>query len=162
MNNTTSHYAVYSIVGLPAGLWGESYVIATSYERSQDQLVAEYFILTNRPHEAMNSGSVTIAVSPIPPDLGTIDLEFALQEGQEQAKLRLYDLLEARATELGRPDLAYLQFDIKPSRTGHLLGCWMRGQFNAQLSEIGQATQCPSLKRYLSLLSQVSVIRRAG
>ncbi len=162
MSNSTSPYAVYSIGGLPAGLWGESYVVNASYERNPDEFVSEYFILTKRPLEAMNSGAVTFSSSPIPPDLGTINLEFALQEGLEQAKIRLYDLLEARAIELGRPDLAYLQFDLKPSRTGHLLGCWMRGQFNAQLSQIGQATQCPPLKRYLGLLSQVAVTRRAG
>lgn len=159
MSNATSRYSVYSIGGLPAGVWGESYVVVTAYERVQDELVTEYFVLTKRPREALHAGSMIIAASPIPPDLGTIDLEFALQEGQEQARLDLYEMLEARGTELSRPDLAYLQFDLKPSRAGHLLGCWMRGQFNSQISEIKHATNSPSLKQYLGLLSQVAITR---
>lgn len=157
MGNGSSKHSVYSIRGLPAGVWGESYAIVTAFESGSRKLTTECFVLTKRPKEALNSAAFTIAVTTLPPELGTIDLEFALQEGLRQTEVLLMDGLEARATELSRPDVAYMQFELKPTNTGHLLGCWMRGQYNSQLMEIQRRTQCRTLAQYLGLLHQVSV-----
>jgi hypothetical protein len=162
MTTEPAKFSVYSIRGLPAGVWGESYAVVTAFESAPNELTTEFFLLTKRPKEALNSGTLRIAVNPLPPELGKIDLEFALQEGLGQTELSLMDLLDARATELSRPDVAYLQFELKPTKTGDLLGCWMRGQFNAQLEEVQNTTQCRPLKRYLGLLSQVGIITRVG
>ena len=157
-----SKFSVYSIRGLPAGVWGESYAIVAAFESAPNELTTEFFVITKRPKEALNSGNLKIAVSPLPPELGKIDLDFALQEGLQQTELLLMDMLEARASELSRPDVAYLQFELKPTNTGVLLGCWMRGQFNSQLKEVQAKTQCPPLARYLGLFSQVGIITRTG
>lgn len=162
MTTQISKFCVYSIRGLPAGVWGESYAIVTAFESTPNELTTEFFIMTKLPKEALNSGNLKVVVSPLPPELGKIDLDFALQEGQRETELSLMNLLEARAAELSRSDVAYLQFELKPTKTGYLLGCWMRGQFNSQLKEVQVSTQCPLLAQYLRLLSQVSVINRAG
>jgi hypothetical protein len=158
----TPQYSVYSIRGLPAGVWGESYAVVTAFESAPNELTTEFFIMTKRPTEALHAGSIKIAVSPLPPELGKIDLEFAMQEGLNQTQFLLENLLETRATELSRPDVAYLQFELKQTPTGHLLGCWMRGQFNSQIKGVQAGTQCRPLARYLGLLSQVGAITRKG
>ena len=162
MTTEPSKFSVYSIRGLPAGVWGESYAVVTAFESTPKELTTEFFIMTKRPKEALNSGTLKVVVSALPPELGKIDIEFALQEGLRQTELSLMNLLETRAAELSRPDVAYLQFELKPTKTGALLGCWMRGQFNSQLKDVQASTQCLPLARYLGLLSQVSVITRAG
>lgn len=157
-----SKFSIYSIRGLPAGVWGESYAIVTAFESAPNELTTEFFLMTRRPKESLNCGTLRVAVSPLPPELGKIDLDFTLQEGLRQAECLLTDLLEARAAELSRPDVAYLQFELKLTNTGDLLGSWMRGQFKPQIDEIRAKTQCRPLARYLDLLSQVGTITRAG
>lgn len=162
MTTEPSKFSVYSIRGLPAGVWGESYAVIAAFESAPSELTTEFFILTKRPKETLSSGHLKIEVSPLPPELGKIDLEFASEEGLRQTELSLMDLLEVRAAELSRPDVAYLQFELKPTNTGCLLGCWMRGQFNSQLKEIQGITQCHPLARYLGFFSQVSIITRVA
>ncbi|MBT9613157.1 MAG: hypothetical protein IV108_07825 [Burkholderiales bacterium] len=162
MASEQSKFSVYSIRGLPAGVWGESYAIVTAFESATNEFTTEFFVITKRPSEALNSGNIKIIASPIPPELGKIDIEFTLQEGLQQTELLLMEMLEARASELSRPDVAYLQFELKPTNTGHLLGCWMRGQFSSQLTEIQAKTQCTPLARYLGFFSQVGIITRNG
>ncbi len=162
MSNDTEKYAVFSIRGLPAGVWGESYAIVTAFESAPKELTSEYFVLTKRPKEALHQDTLRIVVSPLPPELGTIDIDFALQEGVHRTETLLMDGLDARAVELSRPDVAHLQFELKSTNTGDLLSCWMRGLFNSQITEVQRTTQCRSLARYLGLMSQVSITTRAG
>lgn len=161
MPNESERYSVYSIRGLPAGVWGESYAVITAFESTANEFITEFFVLTKRPCESLNYNKLKISVSPLPPELGKIDLEFALQEGLQQTDILLMEMLDKRADELSRPDIAFLQFELKHVNTGVLLGCWMRGQFNAQLKEIQSNTKCPSLARYLGLFSQVGIITRS-
>lgn len=162
MTDQLPKYSVYSIRGLPAGVWGESYAVVAAFESAPNELTTEFFIMTKRPKEALNSGGLKITVSPLPPELGKIDIEFALKEGLHQAELSLMNLLETRAVELSRPDVAYLQFELKPTTTGDLLGCWMRGEFNSQIKAVQASTQCRPLVEYLRFLSQVGIITRAS
>lgn len=162
MTTEPSRFSVYSIRGLPAGVWGESYAIVTAFESAPNELTTESFLMTRRPKESLNCGTLRVAVGPLPPELGKIDLDFTLQEGLRETERLLVDLLEARAVELSSLDIAYLQFELKLTNTGDLLGCWMRGQFNSQIREIHAKTQCRPLARYLGLLFQVGTITRTG
>lgn len=162
MSSKPSQHSVYSIRGLPAGVWGESYVVVTAYESTPNELAGEFFIMTKLPQEALNSGALKITVSALPKELGVIDLEFALKESLRQTEISLMDQLESRAAELGRPDVAYLQFELKPTTTSDLLRCWMNERFKPQLIDIQAKTQCRSLKQYLGFFSQVGPIVRVG
>jgi hypothetical protein len=146
---------------LPAGVFGEAYAIVTGTEVAQGEYRAEHFILTQRPSEALHMGAVDISGNSFPTELGIVDTDFALAEAYRQVEIDLLLLLEKRATELGRPDLAYLPFELE-QRPSPFVGCWMRGRFTNQLMAVKDATKCPSLARYLSLLQQISVIRHAG
>ncbi len=162
MTTEPSKFSVYSIRGLPVRVWGESYAVVAAFESAPTELITEYFVMTKRPKESLNSDALKIAVSPLPPELGKIDIEFALREGLRQTERLLMDLLEVRADELSRPDVAYLPFELKPTNTGDLLGCWMRGQFNSQLKEVQAKTKCRPLALYLGFLSKVGIITQAS
>lgn len=146
MSSKTSQYSVYSICGLPAGVWGESYVVVTAYESTPVELAGEFFILTKRPQEALNFGALKIAASALPPEFGKIDIEFVLRESLCQSDRLLNDMLEARAVELARPDVACLRFELKPNTTTGLLHCWMNGRFKPQLKDIQTKTQSNAMR----------------
>lgn len=160
MIGDTSQYNVHRLGGLSAGIWGESYVILTAFEAPPDEVATEFFVLTTRPTEALHWGSSWIQTIPIPEHLGLIDLEFAKSEGRTQVEVLVSEMLEARADELGRPDVAYRPFQLGAAESGSLLGCWMRGKFKAQLKEISTLTKCGRLQRYLNLLPSVSIMIR--
>lgn len=160
MAEDNGNFAVYSIRALPAGIWGESYAVVTAYKKREACFVAEYFVLVTRPHESLYSDYLEIDAAGLPDELGTIDHDFVLQEGVNQTDLFLMDCLEERATELGRPDVAQMPFDLRSLLQGKLLGCWMRGRFNAQIRQMRDSTQCPALARYLDLMTRARIITR--
>jgi hypothetical protein len=164
MTDDKSKYTTYMLHGLPAGLFGEAYAIVTGTEVSQGEYLAEYFIMTQRPSEALHKCAFDILGSSFPSELGTVDTDFALAEAYSQAEIDLFLLLEKRVTELKRPDLAYLPFKLEQRGSPFVpfVGCWMRGRFIDQIKDITDATKCPSLARYLSLIQQISVTRRGG
>ena len=161
MTDNTSKYVVYTLRRLPAGVFGEAYAIVTGTEVTQGEYRAEHFILTQRPSEALQMGAVDISSKSFPAELGAVDADFAMAEAYRQAEIDMLLLLEQRAAALGRPDLAYLPFELE-QRTSPIVGCWMQGRFTKQLIAIKGATKCPSLARYLALLQQISVVRSAG
>lgn len=68
MEHDSSKYSMYSIRGLPAGVWGESYAVVTAFESGSRELTTEYFVLTKRPKEALHSAAFKIAVTSLPPN----------------------------------------------------------------------------------------------
>lgn len=161
MTDKTFEYTIYTLRGLPAGVFGEAYAIVTGTEVAQGEYRAEYFILTQRPTESLHMGAFDISGNSFPAELGTVDTIFVQTEARQQVDIDLHLLLEKRATELGRPDVAYLPFELE-QRSSPFVGCWMRGCFTNQLMTVKDATKCPELARYLSLLQQITVIRRTG
>jgi len=124
MTDNASKYATYMLRGLPAGVFGESYAIVTGTEVAQGEYRAEHFILTQRPSDALHHGAVDISGDSFPNELGTVDTDFALAEAYRQVEIDLLLLLEKRATELGRPDVAYLPLNWSndPARSS-AVGC---------------------------------------
>jgi len=102
-----------------------------------------------------------ISGNSFPAELGTVDTIFVQAEAKQQIDMDILLLLEKRATELGRPDVAYLPFELE-QRSSPFVGCWMRGCFMKQLMAVKDATKCPELAGYLSLLQQISVVRGTG
>ena len=162
MTDKTCEYTIYTLRGLPAGVFGETYAIVTGTEVAQGEYRAEYFILTQRPSESLHIGAFEISGNSFPAELGTVDTIFVQAEAKQQiSDIDMPFLLEKRAIELGRPDVAYIPFELE-QRPSPFVGCWMRGCFMKQLMDVKDATKCPELARYLSLLQQISVVRRAG
>lgn len=161
MSNPTSMYTTYMVKGLPAGVFGEAYVVVAGAEVMPATYRAEYCILMQKPVESMNVGGFDIATATFPPELGPIDAEFVCEESLRQAEIHLLELLETRAAELGRPEVAHLHFELKECTTP-LLGCWMRGRFTKQLIELNGKVQCQPLRTYLTAVQQVQIIRRSA
>lgn len=104
---------------------------------------------------------IDISGKGLPPELGIVDIHFTMTEALSQARIDLLDLLEKRAKEVNREDIAYLPFELKNTQSP-LVGCWMRGRFTSQLTKIKDITGAPNLHTYLSLLHQVPYTRRLG
>lgn len=147
---------VYQLLGLPAGVFGETYVVVTAIELAPNRFLSEQFVLTQRPNQALYSGAFEIDGTNLPAELGKVDLDFAFAEGRTHAEFLVSQLLEIRANELGRPDLVFnrVEFTDRPST---FVGCKMRGRFVPQFLEIKKATKCDEFSRYLTLLEQVAV-----
>ena len=161
MSDPTSMYTTYMVRGLPAGVFGEAYVVVAGAEVMPSTYRAEYGILTQRPKETLSVGGFDIATETFPSELGPVDAKFACEEALRQAENNLFEMLEDRATELNRPEVAHLQFELKECAMP-LLGCWMRGRFTNQLIELKDNIQCQPLRTYLAALQRVTVSRRAG
>ncbi|MEO6918677.1 MAG: hypothetical protein ABI171_06615 [Collimonas sp.] len=161
MTDNMSKYTIYTLRGLPAGVFGEAYAIVTGTEVDQGEYTAEHFILTQLPNEALHMGTFDISGNSFPTELGIVDTDFALTEAQHQVEIDLFALLEKRATALGRPDVAYLPIELK-LQPRPFVGCAMRGRFMKQFKIVEDATKCPSLARYLGYLQQIKVIRYGG
>lgn len=161
MTNTTPNYAVYTLKGLPTGVFGEAYAVVTGTKISVDKYRAEHFILTQRPQEALHSGVLDIAADTFPAELGAVDEKFSIDEGLRQAEIDIQEMLEARSIELGRPDIAYLRFELRACASP-FVGCKMRGRFVPQLEAMRKATKCPQFERYLGLIQQINFVRHAG
>lgn len=154
MKTETCKYDIYTVRQLPPGMFGETYVVVTGVECAEDEYLGEYFVLTQRPFESLSWGSVSISGKSFPKELGSVDIDFAMAEAHRQAEIDLQLLVEKRATQLERSDLAYLPYELQKCASP-FVGCWMRGRFTNQLIAIANQTQCATLSRYLELLRQV-------
>lgn len=161
MTENTSKYNVYQLKGLPAGVFGEAYVVVASDSVSQSTFRSEYYILTQRPQESLHIGTLDINKNDIPAELGPVDADFAIREGLHQAENDLFDMLEKRSNDLGRAEVAFLQFTLQECHSP-FVGCRMRGKFLKQLEDIAESAKCTSLHTYLTLLQQVRVIKQPG
>ena len=104
-NASNSKYEIFQLGGLPPGVFGETYAIATAVAKPGKTYKGEYFLLTQRPTPSLNQGTLAVNASNVPPELLSIDLDFIIRESQQQAEVRLIDLLYQRAEALNRPDL---------------------------------------------------------
>lgn len=158
MSDSISKYIVYQLRGLPLGVFGESYIVVACDDSVKGKLRAEHHILTQRPHESLRSGALNID-RDLPPEFGIIDADFALSEGFHQAEIAIFELLEKRSSELNRPDVALLPFNLKECPSP-FVGCRMRGRFLKQLEDIGKSSKCQVLSRYMNRLQQVKVVEK--
>jgi len=154
MTKSNSEYKISALRRLPPGLLGsETYSIATATEVNADLIKAEYYLLVQRPTAALHQGTIALNLRNFPSELEKWDITFALDEAQLQVEIEAGILLEARAAELNREDLAYLPFEFKSSGVS-LMGPLTRGLFETQIREILRQTESPKLKLYLGFLVQ--------
>ena len=159
MTKPNSKYKISALRRLPPGLLGsETYSIVTATEVNADLIKAEYFLLVQRPTAALHHGTIELNLKNFPSELERWDTSFALDEAQLQVEIEVGNLLEARAAELNRDDLAYLPFEFKSSGVS-LMGPWTRGLFQSEIIEILRQTESPKLKLYLGFLVQNSPMK---
>jgi hypothetical protein len=159
---TDSKYKIFQLRAVPAGLFGETYVVATGIHKEGDNYSYETFVITQRPQPALSTAAFPVCASGVPEELLTIDLDFLVEEGRQQGENRIIDRLSELAEERNRPELLSLQVQLEECPGRPFVGCWMRGLFHDQIREIAHSTECASLAKYLSLVASISYSRSPG
>lgn len=149
-----SEYRISALRNLPPALLGsETYSVVAATEINLDLILAEYFLLVQRPTAKLIQGTIELNMANFPEELEKWTISNAVDEAQRQIEIEVANLLEGRAEELNRQDLAYLPFEFKSTGVG-LIGPWMRGQFQDQIRSILHQTRSPKLKIYLGYLAR--------
>ena len=139
-------------MGLPTGLFGEAYVVISVLAAFHHELeMAEYNILTKRPHEHLISGIVDFDTASYPPELQPIDEAYMEAEAARQAEIDLILELERRATDVKRPELAYLPFKLERTKISPVT-LWVRNTFPVKFADMANETKSSDLKRYLRVV----------
>ena len=157
----TCKYATYRLAGLPAGVFGETYVIAAAMAEGTNVYRCEYFLLTKRDEPHFLHEAFTFE-GDVPEELLKLDLDYLVGESRQQAENYLSERLFQIAEKKGRPNLLEYRYELVEMPYMPLHGCWMRGEFMEETRKIVEATRCGQLKRYLSLLVRSSFTRRPG
>ena len=155
-------YVAYRLGALPAGLFGETYVIAAGISEAAATFRCEYYVLSQRSEPHLHFESYSVSPGDVPEDLLKVDMDFLIQEGKQQAEnhlaARLFDIAEKKQ----RPHLFELNISLVEIPSMPLLGCWMRGMFHDEIRDIAKSTQCNRLKSYLEAVTRSSFMMRPG
>lgn len=149
-----SKYKIFEITGLPPGLFGSVYVVAVSIHTSGDYFRGEHYVLTARSL-ALHIEKFRFSSTDLPPDFLRVDLEFILQEAKEQSQIFFANELEKRAIELKRPDLVALPFALEEI-SSPFVGFRLRGEFENEIIQIRNETECEQLSIYLGHILKIS------
>ena len=148
-----SKYRLYRLDALPAGLFGENYVVTAALRLSETEYEGECFVFTQRPKSALFLQKFSFSSAGVPPDLLAVDLDFIEEQSRQQAEVHLIDELERRATSLNRPDLVALSIRLLDVHARPFIGCWLRGAFHAEIKRAAAETRCRDLSMYLNAVS---------
>jgi len=151
-----SKYKIFRISDLPPGLFGLTYVVVVGIHTSGDYFKGEYYILTSRPQK-LYQGGFRMSAAGVPADLLVVDLNFIMQEAAQQAEIFMLDLIEEKATQLQKPDLMALPVNLKET-SSPFAGFRLRGEFEPEIVEIRQKTECETLERYLGYVLQLNAM----
>ncbi len=153
-------YVTYRLSGLPAGAFGETYVIAAAMTEGAGIYRCEYFVVTKRDEPHLFHEAFAFEPGDVLEELLKIDLEYLVGESRQQAENYLSERLFYIAEKKGRPNLLDYRHELVEMPYMPLHGCWMRGEFVEETRKIAEATRCSKLKRYLSLLVRSTFVRR--
>ena len=151
-----SKYQIFRISDLPPGLFGLTYVVAVGIHTSGDYFKGEFHILTSLPTK-LYQGGFRVSAAGVPADLLVVDLNFIMQEAAQQAEIFMLDRIEEKATQLQKPDLMALPVNLKEAPSP-FAGFRLRGEFEQEIVEIRQTTECETLERYLGYVLQLKHI----
>ena len=150
-----SKYKIYRLDTLPAGLFGETYVVSCALKLATTEFIGEVYVFTQRPSAALFSQKFSFSSAGVPPELLTADLDFIEEQARQLGEVHLIDLLQDRATSLSRPDLLSLNVRLVELTARPFMGCWLRGAFKAEITRAASETQCRDLSIYLSVVSRM-------
>lgn len=120
--------------------------------------MAEYNILTRRPHEHLISSVVDFNIADYPAELQPIDEAYMEAEAARQAEIDLGMELERRANESNRPEWAYLPLELQRTKITPVT-LWVRNTFPVKFGDMATTTKSPELKRYLQVVMGLNKLR---
>jgi hypothetical protein len=133
-------------------------VVISVWQPSATTWKAEFNILTKRPHEQLTSGIVDFDTASYPPELQPIDEAYMEAEAARQAEIDLSLELEKRATDVKRPELAYLPVKLERTRISPVT-LWVRNTFPVKFADMASATKSPELARYLRVVMELQKLK---
>ncbi len=150
--------STFRAVGLPPAFFREAYVVVSVWQPATTIWMAEYHILTKRPHEHLDWCVIDFDTTTYPAVLGIIDAAFMEDEALRQAQLDLVLELENLATASNRPELAYLPIALQRANITPVT-LWVRNVFPVKFHDMMTVTKSPDLKNYLTVVMSMKKLR---
>ena len=134
-------YISYRVSGLPAGPFGETYVITTAALGTNNVLTYEVFIISKRHEPRLHCEAFQFMSDDVPEELLKMDEEYLHSEARQQAQNYLNDALYQLAEQHSDQVLDCNRVELVELQHMPLLSLWMRGELHEEISEISQKTQ---------------------
>jgi len=154
MSSESRGYVSYRVVGLPAGPFGETYVITTGVLGADDAHWVEVFVVSKRHEPHLYRDAIEFVSRDVPEDLLKVDEDYLLAEARQQAQNyldeELYHLAEKHRDHL----LARYRAELVEIQHMPLLSLWMRGQLHEEIRTVCKETKSPRLRLCLSMVTQ--------
>lgn len=154
--NQSRGYVSYRASGLPAGPFGETYVIASAAVGTNGTHWFEFFILSKRHKPHLYRGGFEFTAGDVPEELLKIDEDYLLSEARQQAQNYLDDALFQLAEKHGDHVLARYSVELIEIKNMPLLSLWIRGELHEEIQKVAKETRNPRLKLSLNLVMQNS------
>lgn len=160
MSNESRGYISYWVSGLPAGPFGETYVVTTGVLGANDAHWVEAFVVSRRHEPHLHQDVFEFVSRDVPEDLLKVDESYLLSEARQQAQNYLDEALYQLTEKHGDHLLTRYRAELLEVQHMPLLSLWMRGQLHEEIRTIAKETRSPRLRLCLSLVTQGSVMRR--
>ena len=152
--------STYKLVGLPPGLFGQTYVVFSVWKTPPSLWEAEYSILASRPDELLAQSSISCDLSSCEtgePEFGEREME---TEAREKAEGLLEEELRRRALANGRQEWAESPIRLEPSRYTPA-SIWTLNTHPLAFSAMFERTKSNDLRSYLTMVSGTRRLRAA-
>ena len=160
MSDTKSEYFCYRVSWLPAGVFGESYVVIATILESEAKGSWECYFLSKRLNPTLLKDTCDFEV---PAGQGlSIDVNFLRGDAKMQVETFVASRLEQLANTHNRPEIIAYNYELEELDFMPLHNLWFRGDMHDEIKEITGSTQCGPLKAYLDVLVKSTFNRRPG
>jgi hypothetical protein len=153
-------YAYFRAAGLPAGPFGETYVIATAIDGANAIRRYEFFVVSKRHEPHLIEHAVEFPPGSIPDELLAEDKDFLLNFATQEAENYLLEALYKLADQHGEHILLNYRVELVEMKSIPLLSLWMRDELHDEIRTVYEKTKCPSLKLSVGLVMGSGVLRR--
>ena len=160
MNSSNSKCKYFRISGVPAGSFGESYLLITTKVESMQLCWWEYYIISKRMNPSLQKMSHEYETPTDLPESLKIDICYLLDEAKQEAQYFLEDKLVEIYEKAGKPLSPTTGIELVEISQNPLHSLWFRDQLRDEIGLISQSTKSPDLKPYLELLVKSSFLRR--
>jgi len=155
-------YTSFRASGLPAGPFGETYVIVSTADGTNGSRWIEYFIVSKRHEPHLHHEAFEFFPNDVPEELLAADSSFFLTEGRQHAENYLWEALYQLAEKHGDHVLDRYRVDLIELETTPLHSLWFRGELHDEVRAVAKKARNPQLKRTLDLVTKSTFMRRGN
>ena len=148
------------IRGLPAGVFGEGYVLSVAIHDVGRHYKGEVYLVTKRPTESLEVVKFVCDGTDVDTDLVTINLDYVLSDADWHTDQKLFSMIAERAVSLNAPHIENIDPIFRECSNVPLLGCWLRGHFQSQIQAIAEQTESETLASQLAMIIRLPMIIR--